>query len=532
MGASGKFSRRGLLGGGVAVAGALAHTTLAAPAYAESSAPIVCDNLVIGTGYGGAVAAYRLAAHGRTVRMLEMGKRWSTAGTDGKIFNRMISGADERSTWFRDRTVLPLTHFVGIDINRNIPRGPGVLDRREFGGMGVYLGRGVGGGSLVNGGMAPRPRRDVLARELPALDLDSFFWNYLPRAELRLGVNRIPLTFRETTPWYQFTRTAIRDAVQAGYRIADVPNVYDFAHMMGEAVGLRPKSALDGQVIYGNDHGKRDLRKTYLGRAEATGRVTIDTMTEALTIQPRLDGYLVTAQVRDQSGAIVRQVTYQCRHLYLGAGSVGTSELLLRSRAAGLLTNMPGELGTGWGPNGNVMFARANHLWRPTGSKQSGIPVAGIDNWDSANPCFTEIAPLPAGVDLFVQLYLAIADSRTRSNFTWNGDSLKLDWSPAHSAEAIGIVDRTFQKINNQQRTIYRVDLFGTGRPFSDNFTYHPLGGATLGVVTDEHGRLRGHPGIYVCDGALIPGMVGVNPFLTITALAERLMDDVLRRGA
>lgn len=70
----------------------------------------------------------------------------------------------------------------------------------------------------------------------------------------------------------------------------------------------------------------------------------------------------------------------------------------------------------------------------------------------------------------------------------------------------------------------------GTGRAFSDDFTYHPLGGAVLGKVTDVYGRVRGNPGLYVTDGSLVPGMLGVNPFLTITALAERLMDDVIAK--
>jgi len=68
----------------------------------------------------------------------------------------------------------------------------------------------------------------------------------------------------------------------------------------------------------------------------------------------------------------------------------------------------------------------------------------------------------------------------------------------------------------------------------ADDFTYHPLGGCLLGRATDGFGRVKGCPGLYVVDGSLIPGSVGVNPFVTITALAERnvarvMLEDGLR---
>jgi cholesterol oxidase len=63
--------------------------------------------------------------------------------------------------------------------------------------------------------------------------------------------------------------------------------------------------------------------------------------------------------------------------------------------------------------------------------------------------------------------------------------------------------------------------------------TVHPLGGcpmdtsATPGVV-DEYGRVRGVPGLRVCDGSVFPGPVGANPSLTIAAFADRVADDLI----
>ena len=63
-----------------------------------------------------------------------------------------------------------------------------------------------------------------------------------------------------------------------------------------------------------------------------------------------------------------------------------------------------------------------------------------------------------------------------------------------------------------------------------DPSTYHPLGGAVIGKVCDDYGRVLGQRGLYVNDGALIPGSTGcVNPSLTIAALAERNIDHIVR---
>lgn len=64
-----------------------------------------------------------------------------------------------------------------------------------------------------------------------------------------------------------------------------------------------------------------------------------------------------------------------------------------------------------------------------------------------------------------------------------------------------------------------------------DTTTWHPLGGASMQSVCDLEGRVHGHRGLYVLDGALMPGTTAAcNPSLTIAAIAERAMDHIVAR--
>ena len=66
---------------------------------------------------------------------------------------------------------------------------------------------------------------------------------------------------------------------------------------------------------------------------------------------------------------------------------------------------------------------------------------------------------------------------------------------------------------------------------FNPQVTAHPLGGAVMGKACDLEGRVKNYPGLFVVDGALIEGAVGLaNPSFTIAALAERCMDRILTK--
>ncbi|MEV4598980.1 GMC oxidoreductase [Amycolatopsis sp. NPDC049253] len=509
---------------GISAASARAAVNPPLPGYSPA--------VIIGTGYGAGATALRLGEAGVPTLMLEMGQLWHDPGPDGKVFCEMLN-PDRRSMWFKNRTQAPLASFLWLDIaNRDIKPYAGVLDRVNYGDMSVYLGRGVGGGSLVNGAMAVTPKRSYFEEILPRVDAGEMYGKYFPRARAGLGVNSVDERWFETCRSYQYARVSRKAAQKAGFATTFVPSVYDFSYLEQEEAGTVERSALASEVIYGNNHGKRSLDKSYLAAAVGTGHVTIQTLHEVREIVRQPDGtYALVVREIDPYGAVVATKHVSAKHLFLGAGSVGSTELLLRARETGRLPDLPDAVGQGWGTNGNVMLGRANHVWDTTGSLQSGMPALGIDNWhDPVHPVFAEIAPVPAGLETWVSLYLAITKNPQRGHFTYDAasDSARLQWAAAQGQPSIDAAKALFDKINAANLTIYRHDLFGDTRPFENRFTYHPLGGLVLGEATDDHGRVKGYRNLYVTDGSLIPGSTGVNPFVTITALAERNVERVL----
>ncbi|MER5846794.1 GMC oxidoreductase [Streptomyces sp. NPDC002012] len=529
-------SRRRFIAGTSSILGAVAligHATSAQAKAVSTAAPVNSGThvpvLVIGTGYGGSVAALRLAQAGVDVHMIEMGMAWDTPGPDGKIFANTTQ-PDNRSYWLRTKTKQPLSNFLGFPIDKDISRYTGILDAEEFGGITVYQGRGVGGGSLVNGGMAVTPKRENFGAILPSVNADEMYGIYYPRANAGLGVNTIDPAWFETAECYQYARVGRKQAQRSGFPFVFVPTVYDWDYMKQEAAGTVPRSALDGEILYGNNYGKKSLPKTYIAQIKATGKVTISPLHKVTSVAPAAGGgYTVVIDQIDTNGDTTATKSVTADKVFFAAGSVGTSKLLVTLKATGALPRLNDQIGKGWGDNGNVMCGRANHLWDPTGSVQASIPTGGIDNWATGG-AFAEVAPLPTGIETYASFYLAITKNPNRAEFSWNAATGKVDlsWQTSWKQPSIDAAKTIFDKINKAEGTIYRTDLFGTYKIWGDHLTYHPLGGAVLNKATDNYGRLHGYSGLYVIDGSLLPGNTSVNPFVTITALAERNIEEII----
>ncbi|WP_106917303.1 GMC family oxidoreductase N-terminal domain-containing protein [Chryseobacterium aurantiacum] len=483
-------------------------------------APII----IIGSGYGGAVSALRLCEAGKKVVLLEMGLNWEKAGIP---FSNLLKPG-KSSAWLKKKTIAPFMNIFSLTPFT------GTLDRLDFDNINIWVGRGVGGGSLVNGGMAVTPKEDYFKEVFPNLDTERFYNHYFPLVREELKVNVIDEQFLKDCPYYKFTRVGEEEAHKAGFKTMRVPNVYDFKYMEKEFRNEVPRSALNTEVIYGNNHGKNSLDKTYLKKALDTGNLEILDLHKVDHIKLNDDkSYTLSAQQIDTSGTAIADKVFHCKKLVLSAGTMGTLELLLRSHA---VNNFPihEKIGKNWGNNGNFMTGRnwVKPLSGGTGSKQSTIPVGGIDNWDDKeHPFFTEIAPLPMGMDVATALYLLInrVDKKGEIAYDKANQMLKLNWDKSHTVkmrENAKYFVRKMNKANGGTRSHF---LFNNG--FGADICYHPLGGCVLGEATNEFGKLKDHDHLYVLDGSLIPGTIGVNPFVTITAIAEYCIENLIKQN-
>ena len=246
--------------------------------------------------------------------------------------------------------------------------------------------------------MAVTPRRDLFGQVLPTVDANEMYDVYYPRANAALGAALVDPAWWGSTAAYQYSRVGKKHAERSSFPWRFVPTVYDWNYMKAEAAGTVPKSALAGEVLYGNNAGKKSLQQTYLARRQG------DRPGQHLAAAPGGLGaarvpaarYAVHLEVLGTAGTVTATKEVTADKVFFAAGSVGTSKLLTKLKATGVLPLLNAEVGKGWGDNGNVMCGRANHMWDPTGSLQSTIPTIGIDNWD-AGGAFAEVAPLPVG---------------------------------------------------------------------------------------------------------------------------------------
>jgi cholesterol oxidase len=545
----------------------LTQATTPLSTLARKPIPIV----LVGTGYGNAVTALRLAEKGHKVVMIEMGQLWTEPGQNGKLFSPTTNKwnwakarydyVDGRTMWNRDYTKAPVRQFMLTSTSYKINYEAGVLDLIEYrddhnkvnDAMQVYVGRGVGGGSLVNGAMAVTPPRSSFVEIFPEVNADEMYNKYFPLANKTLGVNIVDKAWFEKADCYLFSRVSRKTAEDSGYKTVFVPSTYDMEYLKKEQAYLDKKgpqvvlSALDQEVIFGNNAGKRSLDKTYLADAVGTGNVSIYALHQVTDIhevpENKGGGFELTVKNTDKYLKTLSTIKIHCNALFLGAGSCGTSELLVRARDKGRDGTLPKlksnkAIGQGWGNNGNIMSARFNigrsgGPWTATGALQSTMPVMGINDWDNKdNPVFCEITPLPVGSETYTSMYLAITKTPQRSFFKYDQatDKVNLQWTTGQNDYSLKSFKKFLDKINTKENTTYRDELFGTGNPFGANFSYHPLGGCILGKATDNYGRVKGYDKLYVTDGSLIPGVLGVNPFVTITALAERNIEEVIKK--
>jgi cholesterol oxidase len=499
-------------------------------AEADAAAVKERDALIVGSGYGASVTALRLTQAGIRVTMLEMGRAWDKPGKDGKVFCSILN-ADERAMWMKKKLSAVVQTIYGLSTSFDVPYSTGALDVLGPDTMQVYCGRGLGGGSIVNLAMYVKPEREVFERVFPEVNADEMFDTFYPRALDAIGVSEISDTYLANGEGHRYSRVACEQFKAAGIESFKIPSAYSFSYMEREERNEVPRSALAFEAMFGNNYGKRSLDQSYLAEAMGTGLLTVHTLTAVRRIRHSEDGsYVLEAEALEEDGSVREQRTFTTRRLFLGGGSMGTSELLVRARESGALPDLNRHVGTQWGPNSDVFVARNSPLLQPTGSLQSLVPATGMRARDrNGKVVFCMHLPVPTGFENNTSFDIVMTESPEAGHFTYDAetDAVSLVWKDGQNSPALQSALDVIDKVNAANGTDYRTDLFN-GRPFGDRATYHPVGGCPLGKATDDYGRVVGYPGLYVVDGSLIPVGIGANPSLTITALAERNVKRVL----
>lgn len=547
------------------------------------------DAVVVGSGFGGSVAAYRLAEAGESVVVLERGRDYPPGS-----FARTPA---EMSRAFWD----PTEQLYGL------------FDVWSFRGFDSVVSSGLGGGSLIYANVLLRKdeRWFVDEEALPGggyetwpvtrADLDPHY----DAVESMLNPSSYPLdhaAFAATPKTH-----AMQDAAaELGLEWQLPPLAVRFAPDREAAPGLglplaepaygnlhgvpRVTCRLCGECNIGcNDGSKNSLDHTYLSAAKHHG-ADLRVLHEVQSIRPRPEGgYAVEFVVHDieEKARKLPRHTITCDRLVLAAGTYGTSHLLLRDRE-----HFPGlshTLGTRFSGNGDLLTfalrAKDRARVRPLDASRGPVITSSIrlpdelDGADAGRGAYIQDGGYPAFVNWMVEeadfaheitriVRLAFERFRgfishapeTRTSKELSdliGDGalsvsslpllgmgrdvpdgvlrlksgrLDVDWN-AETSEAY------FERLRATMRRVTHV----LGARYADNpiwfrkriVTVHPLGGAPMGRhrgegVCDPWGQVYGYPGLYIADGAAMPGPVGANPSLTIAALADRMSTRLL----
>ncbi len=330
--------------------------------------------------------------------------------------------------------------------------------------------------------------------------------------------------------FYQYSQVAKAHAENAGLDTVFFHSTYDWDVIREEIDGTIARSALIGETIYGNNNGcKQSLDRNYIPLAEATGNVTIHELHQVKNIGLDSDNrYYVEVERIDEYGNVLETTTLITDYLFMAAGSIGTTRLLVKAREKSTLPDLNGEVGQGWGSNGNTMAARSE-LTEDTGHTQSAPPIIVMEDHNNPIlPTSVEAAYLPLGFECHCLIELAVSiDTTNRGHFEYDAgnDEVDLIW-PIDGNEQAKLAHEDFiQRMNDANGGV-------AGHSFmpqtTTGFTYHPLGGATIGEACDYYGRVKGYEKLYVIDGAMMPGANGVNPALMISAMAERNIERII----
>lgn len=479
-----------------------------------------CDLIVIGSGFGGAVAAMRAAEAGLRVLVLERGPLLDDAAFAGMARGRA-----------------PLLHRPG---------GRGPIELRACRGFLTITSSAVGGGSHVYTAVTVPAPDEVFQEDWP---------ESLRAATLAPCYRRVSDVIAPTTIPRLLPRTSAVHALASrlGTTGTSLPVAIDWpadsSAMLPAPARRSWRSHVCDALRGGPVTVKRTLDRTYLARARRAG-ATIRPLHEADCIAPDRGGYAVRCRVFGQAPSAQRW--FHAPRVVLAAGTLGTVTLLLRCRDRfRSLPRLSAALGHRFFTNGD--FGALLVGPRLSIGPDSGPPVTGwLDLWKTDRLYLMEIGGLSIASEILGTV-LRLSPNRQdahgrRAPFAWvfgvmgferRPGRLSLNSSGALVHNCDGTRDDDFHRARAMRlraladaagaRLVAPPERIAATRAL----TVHPLGGAALADdplrgVTDARGRVYHYPGLYIADGALLPTPTGGPPSMTIAALAEHVMDGLL----
>ena len=517
------------------------------------------DVIVVGSGYGGGVAASRLARAGKRIAVLERGREFLTGEFPGRfpdLKNQLqVSNA-------RGRTG-PATALYDVRLGDD---------------MHVLLGCGLGGGSLVNGGVALRPDARVF---------DDPVW---PGQLAQDGL--LDEAFRRAERWirpahhdrasamakYQALEAAAHDL---GHSVVNCPLAVSFEDTVNPAGIAQPACTLCGDCCGGCNVGaKNTVALTYLPDAARYGADIFTEVTVQHIEKQDDDVWTVGVTARNAPGEEENKTHLTSDVVILAAGTLGSSEVLLRSQARGL--NCSETLGQRFSANGDIIAfgygakPEINCIGVGHPPKLDNLTVGAVvsgqieirDPSDVNNGMCVQEGTLPSALApalplLFLpdgrllgalkslingvykgpfkhlQTYFAVSHDSSGGCITLNDDRVRLTWPNAKDEPVYAKLDKVLTDIVTHAGGDYVKNPLAGTIVGHQPATAHPLGGCCMGhdagggvvnhksqVFDTSHTRddTAVHQGLYVMDGSIIARSLGVNPLLTITALSERAM--------